>query len=290
MTQHAPFYAPPVARFQKNTKGRDFVMGDVHGAYQLVWEGMKAVQFDKEKDRLFVPGDLINRGEESLRCARFLQMPGVYSTRGNHEDIALDFFKDGPVDQGTLEAVCQIKQFKMLSWMLRHTDEERMAVIEQIRKLPLAIEIETDRGLVGIVHAQVPHGSSWQEFLKDIEAGNSRVIHEALWGRYRIENDDDSGVPGVGRLFVGHTIQHGGMRRFGNVYALDTGAIFGQTGMDAECKLTMVNALMATQALVAQRPPSLIDIRTTDEVPSEPFSPIPKAEEDIAEPETMRML
>ena len=46
-------------------------------------------------------------------------------------------------------------------------------------------------------------------------------------------------MPGIGRVFVGHTPQWGGLRRYGNVYAIDTGAVFGWLGMDGH--LTCVN-------------------------------------------------
>ena len=36
----------------KNIKGRDFVVGDIHGHYDLLKTELKTVGFDKQKDRL----------------------------------------------------------------------------------------------------------------------------------------------------------------------------------------------------------------------------------------------
>ncbi len=46
-------------------------------------------------DRLLSVGDLIDRGDGSHRCARFLAQPYVHAVRGNHEDMLLDLYKDG---------------------------------------------------------------------------------------------------------------------------------------------------------------------------------------------------
>lgn len=59
-------------KFDRNLAGRDFVVGDIHGAYDLVIQGMKAARFNPTCDRLFAVGDLIDRGPGSHRAARFL--------------------------------------------------------------------------------------------------------------------------------------------------------------------------------------------------------------------------
>lgn len=58
-----------------NEIGRDFVLGDIHGAYDLVIQGMREVRFNGHKDRLLVVGDLIDRGPGSHRVLEFLQQP-----------------------------------------------------------------------------------------------------------------------------------------------------------------------------------------------------------------------
>lgn len=72
--------------YPANCLGRDFVLGDIHGAYDMVLQGMRQVRFDKKVDRIFSVGDLIDRGAGSHRALEFLAQPYVYAVRGNHDD------------------------------------------------------------------------------------------------------------------------------------------------------------------------------------------------------------
>jgi len=116
--------------------------------------------------------------------------------------------------------------------------------------LPIIIEIETARGMVGMVHGDVPQGMSWGEFKQEVSLGNPDVIETALWGRDRITSDNQDGVIGIDRLFVGHTPQWKGVKRFGNVYAIDTGAVFGELGRCDEGHLSMFDACAKTMAIL----------------------------------------
>lgn len=51
-----------------NTTGRDFVVGDVHGEYTKLMEGMARLDFSPGAgDRLFAVGDLIDRGPLTIK-------------------------------------------------------------------------------------------------------------------------------------------------------------------------------------------------------------------------------
>src|SRR3989304_1167763 len=90
--------APPVLKLPLNTKGRDFVVGDIHGSFDLLDQALLAVGFDPEKDRLIAVGDLVNRGSRSADCLYYLAQPWFYSIRGNHEEIFMHLYKDGKTD------------------------------------------------------------------------------------------------------------------------------------------------------------------------------------------------
>ena len=79
-----------VARFKRNTLGRDFVIADIHGAFDLLVIALAEIDFDPEVDRIFSTGDLIDRGESSHRCTEFISLPYFHSTLGNHESMLLD--------------------------------------------------------------------------------------------------------------------------------------------------------------------------------------------------------
>lgn len=167
-----------------NTEGRDFVVGDIHGEFDLVLRAMDMARFDPAVDRLLSVGDLIDRGSGSHRCARFLAQAYVHAVRGNHEDTLIALYDAEEPPPETLAVMAMRNGF---GWWLSATDEQRTDVLAAIRKLPIAIEVETERGTVGLVHADVPSGMSWQEFTAALERGDKGVEEIALWGRVRIK-------------------------------------------------------------------------------------------------------
>lgn len=264
---------PRVKRFPINEFGRDFIVGDIHGAYAAVFSAMEMVNFEPQVDRLFSVGDLVDRGVESARCAEFLALPYVHAVRGNHEQNLLGLYANGEPNFDILNYM--IRAYSM-QWWQKTSDAERHNILSLFSKLPNVIEVETVRGLVGMVHADIPKGMTWPEFVKRIEADDSETLSVSLEGRDRIKTMDCTGVQGVGRVFVGHTIQRGGSVRYGNVYAVDTGAVLNEMSKEAGFALTMANMLCATQVLAEPRKSSLPQIvAEPDSVTNRPFSNFP---------------
>jgi serine/threonine protein phosphatase 1 len=138
----------------------------------------------------------------------------------------------------------------------------RRATLEAFSKMPLAIEFMTARGKVGIVHADIPECWHWDRFATALENYNNSAIGWALWNRYRNENDDQSGVAGIGRIFVGHSPQPSGPRRLGNIFNIDTGAVFGVLAGNANNgHLTLVEATTPTYVLEKKLIGDYIDVR-----------------------------
>ena len=263
--------ATRVLRLGQNTRGRDFIVGDIHGAYDLVLQAMRDVGFDRSVDRLFSVGDLVDRGPESARCLAFLKQPYVYAVRGNHEQMLLDIHKHGEPPAALVQWLSQKNGF---GWWDGVDQSTRAAIIDAFSGLPLVIEVETERGTVGILHAEVPRGMDWGTFVSKVEAGDQAAIESCLEGRERYRSGDDSGVPGVGRVFVGHTVHWAGSARRGNVYFIDTGAIFRQLGIKDKGALTMASPVAATGILAGPRlAAGLVDLRA--DVDCEPAAPAP---------------
>ncbi len=232
----------PVRHLPRNVRGTDYVVGDIHGCFDLVLRAMDKVAFDQSRDRILSVGDLIDRGPGSARCVRFLSHDWVVAVRGNHEDMLLQAYADGEPHPAVLEYMSPRNGF---GWWDDTPDSVRADVLAAVRRLPLAVEVDTPRGTVGLVHADVPRGMAWGPFLKAIEAGDEAVTHVALWGRDRLHRHDLSGVEGVGRVFVGHT-PLARTTRIGNVYAIDTGAVFGVLRDDGA--LTFADVMTQTNA------------------------------------------
>jgi serine/threonine protein phosphatase 1 len=238
---------PPYQAFRKfprNTKGRDFVIGDIHGAFNLVDLALKSVKFEAAVDRLFSVGDLVDRGPDSHLALDFLAKPGVYAVRGNHDDA---------IATSSLTEMRRLgrQNWNGMGWVVNASDETLLAIQAMFQELPIALQIETRRGTVGLVHAEVPVGMTWQEFIADIQSNDRHTLESALWGRDRIYSGDKSGVEGIGRVFSGHTIRWEGPQRFGNCFAIDTGAVFREIkfGDKPIGSLTMVNILCPAEEI-----------------------------------------
>lgn len=237
-----------IRRFAQNTKGRDFVVGDLHGHLSALLRAMQQVGFDGARDRLFLTGDLIDRGDHSRECIDLLRLPGVYSVLGNHDVDLLDICASKP----SQEVIARIANFFAKNgtrWWADTTPEERAGFVEVLSELPLAIEIETTRGTVGIIHGDVPAGMTWDQFVGALEQGYNDVIECCLTGRDRLRRRDTSGVRGIGRVFVGHTPQWEGVTRLGNVYGIDTGAVFGLSIPGRPGVLTLADVQARTTCL-----------------------------------------
>lgn len=240
----------PVVRLTKNTEGRDYVVGDLHGSIDLLIDAMRAVRFRPALDRLLCVGDLIDRGNGSHRVAKMLAQPYVYSVLGNHESMLLEVYANGEPHPAVLEYLHSRNGF---SWWQDADHATRQDILAAVRLLPLVIEVETDRGLMGLVHADVPKGMDWSEFTTAIRERDAAVGEVALWGRDRLHQNDDSGVPGVNRLFVGHTPIKG-ILKLDNVVAIDTGAVFGLLDPMEDGFLSMLDISTGTVEIKTTQP------------------------------------
>lgn len=267
-----PERAQRVKRLRINKSGRDFVVGDIHGCYDLLWESLKRVSFHPQRDRLLCVGDLIDRGPSSVRVERFLAQPWVHSVLGNHECMLLDMYEDGEPDADLLRAYMNMMGARNgMKWWLDVPIERQRSIIEAIRNLPYLIELETERGTVGLVHAEVPAGMNWQTFVARVESGDKNVITTATWGRDRVHSSDENGVAGIDRVFVGHTPQRAA-GRLGNVYYVDTGAFLHVLNDQQAAHLTLADVCAKTQILT--NPPDAVDgVNVLTDVPDsdQPF-------------------
>ena len=225
-----------IKRFERNTLGRDLIVGDIHGCFTRINEVLTILAFQPAIDRLFSVGDLVDRGPESREALSWLTQPWFHAVQGNHEDMAIRF--------GERDNRMDLKNYAANGggWNIGNTFEERAEFSHAFRVLPLAIEIETEEGLVGIVHAGCPY-ASWVELTTILEnpSNYSRKdlgeLADALtWSRERIQAMDDSIVVGVRAVVVGHTPMQR-VTSLGNTIFIDTGGWHprgsGFTVMDA---------------------------------------------------------
>lgn len=207
-----------VRRLNANHAGRDFVVGDVHGCFSKLSAELDLVKFNPDLDRLFSVGDLVDRGPESAAVIEWLTQPWFYAVRGNHEQMALDYLV-GDLD-------CRDYRHYGGAWFMELSLQEQRRIAAHFDVLPVVLEVKTSSGLVGIVHADCPF-ASWTELIAELNGDDALLVADTcLYSRERITADDESGVAGVARMFVGHTPVQRPIS-LGNVHYIDTGAVFG---------------------------------------------------------------
>lgn len=205
--------------FVKNRHGRDFVVGDIHGSFSAFEELLHEIAFDTQRDRVFSVGDLIDRGPESGRVLEFLSYPWFHAIMGNHERMLLD-----AAHEPRLRATWT--QQNGGEWWEKLASDQQDYIYYQLARLPLAMEVATTNGNVGIVHADVPSTLTWRDFIQALHS-HADTIEHALWSRTRYRQIRTMGcttpVEGIQHLVVGHTPLPYPLH-VENIHYIDTGA------------------------------------------------------------------
>ena len=224
--------APVVLRLPRNELGRDFVVGDVHGMFPHLEAILDDVEFDTSRDRLLSVGDLVDRGPASKDALRWLAYPWFHACRGNHEQFAIDSVSPEDMDFWV--------KYNGGEWWLELSMDEQHEYRQAFLRMPLAMQVHTLSGVVGIVHADVPPALTWERFLELLEAGHQEVTLYALFSRNRVHGlRPNSAVAGaVDRIYCGHTPVRDSVH-VDNVHYIDTGAVYATEGYEG-ARLTMV--------------------------------------------------
>lgn len=206
-----------IRHFARNTAGRDFIVGDIHGCFSRLQAHLDSIGFDPARDRLFSVGDLVDRGPESEEAVDWLAKPWFHAVRGNHEQMAID------AAQGMYDP--RIYAANGGQWFMDLPTADQQYFADAFAKLPIAIELETAAGPVGIVHANCP-SDDWAKLARALSGDDVPGVEMAcMWDRSRIHDGRHETVAGVRAVVVGHTpLQR--PETLGNVYFIDTGAVF----------------------------------------------------------------
>lgn len=106
-----------------------YAIGDLQGCYDPFRELLDAIDFDPDRDKLWLVGDLVNRGPKSLKTLRFVKSLGnsVINVLGNH-DLHLLALASGRIGNA--------RRFATLQKTLKANDRDEL--IDWLRHRPLA--------------------------------------------------------------------------------------------------------------------------------------------------------
>lgn len=261
-----------IKKLPANTKGKDYVIGDLHGCLHLLSPLLDHVHFDVSKDRLFSVGDLIDRGPYSLPCLHLLNEPWFHAVQGNHELMMIDFFSDYLM-KAKINSLHDTKGIGFLEcggdWVKAYYEPEqnRMSVdfnqgLILALNMPMIIVVGEGEERFNIIHAELirpdyrVHQNSgdavWHD--KDIDAWyDTQVIPNGVqdrlvWSRIIMEEHVHTlrGIEtceGLSKTFCGHTYRDGIRQKLSHI-CLDTGAfisLYTELGMSKDHHLTMLD-------------------------------------------------
>lgn len=135
---------------EENNIGRDFIVGDLHGHYSKLIEGLKRLNFDYDKDRLFCVGDLIDRGNEVEKCLMLLKEKWFFSVMGNHEYMVLSKFGEEN------KILNRIQSFLYNDGKQTIRKSNLFKYIYDIKSLPIMIKVKNKNNPFYIVHSSRP--------------------------------------------------------------------------------------------------------------------------------------
>jgi len=182
-------------------EGRILVASDIHGSFSVLDRALDKIGYSPTRDVVFLIGDLVDRGHESRRCLEWIDKPGRYSLRGNHEaDL------EGVCD-GRISVQDHVEDGGAWFHQLDHI--ERNTYRNALSTLPIAARVLTPRrNRVGMIHADVAGSNFWQ-FCGHLRYGDYQAEKIAMNGRSRITAvKGGTRIPmmtDVDHMFFGHS-------------------------------------------------------------------------------------
>ncbi|MDO6681937.1 MULTISPECIES: symmetrical bis(5'-nucleosyl)-tetraphosphatase [unclassified Oceanobacter] len=101
-----------------------YAIGDIQGCYEPLQRLLDRIEFDPQHDQLWLAGDLVNRGPQSLEVLRWAKSLGdrVVAVLGNHDLhlLARYYGNNHKSKKDTLDAVLTAPDRDELMYWLRH--------------------------------------------------------------------------------------------------------------------------------------------------------------------------
>ena len=219
-----------------NNYSRIFIVGDIHGCFDMLQYALKDVGFS-DSDFLLCLGDLIDRGDKNLEVLNFvLESDNVFSIKGNHEDIACNYFSNISVDY--------LKKYWNNQGGKWHEDYDLDYLVNLFKivdTFPVALKVIFNNKSIGLAHADCIL-DDWNDIKKyineDSDGDNQKKL---MWSRVKFEKvinheyfkslenikeikpNKNFIIKNIDNVFYGHSIL-GEHLTLGNQNWIDTGA------------------------------------------------------------------
>ena len=247
-----------------------YAIGDIQGCYDALQRLLQACQFDPEKDQLWLAGDLVNRGPQSLEVLRFAKALGHRAkvVLGNH-DLHLLAVHYGGESERTHDTLTPIfgapdchelmdwLRFQPLvvldearNWCMTHAGVPPAWTARKARRLAQEVEavLQSDQhtDFFRAMYGNQP--DCWQKGLRGMDRLRT-IVNYLTRMRFVGSNGEldliskeglDTAPPGYvpwfnvanrraahTRLLFGHWAALEGKVTVPNVFALDTGCVWG---------------------------------------------------------------
>jgi len=172
-------------------------IGDLQGCYDPFRRLLDAAAFDPAKDRLWLVGDLVNRGPQNVEILRFVRSLGDAATvvLGNH-DLYLLMLAEGFGKRGKDDTLADVldapDREELLDWLrsrpLMHLETVggRECALVHAGLLPGWTAVQA-RALAREVEARLV-ADDWRTFMANLWGSEPAAWSDDLdgWGRYRV--------------------------------------------------------------------------------------------------------
>lgn len=205
--------------------GRVFVVGDIHGMYDLFFEKLIEVDFDFENDIVIAVGDLVDRGPKSLDCFNLIYYSWFYSVRGNHEEMFAIYNNDNNISPSDYN----MHVSNGGEWLYNLPKDVIFELADKANSLPIVITLNRKGKKYGFVHADLPKSlNDWNDVEESLSCADNYQTY--IWGRRIVQSIaygrvDSQVIQNVDHIYFGHTILPSIRTSLGKTF-LDTGAFY----------------------------------------------------------------
>lgn len=170
-----------------------YVISDLHGEYDLFLKLLQEISFDKTNDKLYILGDVIDRGSQSIEILQHVynNQDSIVLLKGNHEEMMVDcllnhdyymwFYNGGGSTYQQYSQLPENTQIKLFYF---------------VKGLPYLLRIEVEDRVFILAHAGVEADENGQIYV-------NQDIEYLLWARDEFLYDTD--IVNDMTVIVGHT-------------------------------------------------------------------------------------